>query len=232
MGAQLGVILTINTAAVRAGQNSIKALATQNVGHVTVGDSGGVGTVTHALVEKPDWDTRDDRVILTHNEGTWSLAPRIPPVPAIKSKYVIEATDSATPTPATARAELAVEQLVPVGWTLLPQWDAVGVLVQDSIWQQLYHVEVDLPAKSGESDRRTVWHLRRNVNDHRLLVAIEDSAVGSTGTRYNDHRVVIYDGNVRKRAFCESISRWMNCTEAEAHAAWNALIEHLPPYRP
>ena len=232
MGAQLGVILTVNNVAVRDGQNSIKARAGVPLGHVTVTDSGGVGSVTHALVDKPDWDTRANDTILTHNEGTWSIAPLLPPIPGITSHYKIQATDSATPTPATATADLAVTMDVPAGTILLTREGAPPVQLDTAVWQLLDHTVVPVANEGRLTNRSFTVAIRKNLVDNRLCLVVVYKYTSPTRGNISSQGIYFYSGDFGHDQFCRAVVSSLGCSEASGTAAWQTLLSHLPPYIP
>lgn len=232
MGAQLGVILTVNNVAVRDGQNRIKARTGVPLGHVTVSDSGGTGTVTHALIAKPDWDTRDASTILTHNEGTWSIAPLLPPVAGITSRYDIQATDSATPTPATATAVLRVETALPAGNILLERTGRVPIQLDTAVWQLLDHARIEHADSSSYRDHSVTIQIWRHGDGRLILYSHEQWTTKRSGETTSARYATFDSGDLDNSNFCSKYMSSTQCTAAQADAAWQTLLSHLPPYIP
>lgn len=226
-------VLNITIRATKAGvlesPRHIKAKRSDSLGSITIGATGGVGVVTFTVEDKPDWDIRRDNQLISVNAALYSIHPQVPPYPLMKSKYTFRATDSATPNANTALVELVVESEPEDGFTYLPRskgWPQM--IVEDRIWQLLDHKQVPLP-NTGDRNRSVTWHLRRNANDHRIMLYYNYS-YGVGPAKREARTVKIYEASeLTERTMCAELAS-LGCAEHELAPVWQGLLDHLPGF--
>lgn len=164
----LALAITRNTpaGAVAVAGKKISVHPKQAIGSLSVTASGGTGATTVRVKESPLWHV-----------GTVSganLNVEHPPFQGQTGRYVLEATDSATPNPNKVEAWVDIETIPHTGWEVIENPHGQDIIIETAKWSKVFYADLTGRLRDSETTThlapRLTINILKHVEDGRILV--------------------------------------------------------------